>query len=88
MAILAEQNEVLSDFTARLEQLGIPYMLTGSMAMMHYAIPRIVVAVSRAGANGHQTMVNIINSDGYKKVIQLAFDSLNNLTHFDPKKLR
>jgi hypothetical protein len=33
MAIVEEQNEVLNDFTIRLEQLGIQYMLTGSMAM-------------------------------------------------------
>lgn len=35
-----EQNDVLGDFTGRLEKLGIEYMLTGSMALVHYAIPR------------------------------------------------
>lgn len=33
-------NDVLKDFTARLDSAGIAYMLTGSMAMMHYAKPR------------------------------------------------
>ncbi|MBA2493249.1 MAG: hypothetical protein H0V31_00965 [Acidobacteria bacterium] len=36
-----EQNEVLLDFTKRLEKLDISYMLTGSMAMAYYAQPRI-----------------------------------------------
>ncbi len=35
-----EQNNVLKDCTERLEKLGIPYMLTGSMALIHYAMPR------------------------------------------------
>ncbi|MCA1638320.1 MAG: hypothetical protein LC768_08305 [Acidobacteria bacterium] len=38
---IPEQNEVLLDFTNRLERLGIAYMLTGSMAMAHYAQPRM-----------------------------------------------
>jgi hypothetical protein len=35
-----EQNNVLKDCSERLEKLGIDYMLTGSMALVHYAIPR------------------------------------------------
>lgn len=35
-----EQNDVLRDCTERLERLGIAHMLTGSMALVHYAIPR------------------------------------------------
>lgn len=35
-----EQNEVLRDFSSRLEKLGVAYMLTGSMALAHYAVPR------------------------------------------------
>jgi hypothetical protein len=35
-----EQNDVLKDCVERLERLGIEYMLTGSMALAHYAIPR------------------------------------------------
>lgn len=36
----AEQNNVLKDCSERLEKLGIEYMLTGSMALVHYAMPR------------------------------------------------
>jgi hypothetical protein len=43
--IVAEQNEVLRDFTERLDQLGIPYMLTGSVAMMYYVIPRMTADI-------------------------------------------
>jgi hypothetical protein len=35
-----EQNNVLKDCSERLEKLGIDYMLTGSMALVHYAMPR------------------------------------------------
>jgi hypothetical protein len=35
-----EQNDVLRDCAEKLERLGISYMLTGSMALAHYAIPR------------------------------------------------
>ncbi len=35
-----EQNDVLKDCSERFEKLGIEYMLTGSMALTHYAMPR------------------------------------------------
>jgi hypothetical protein len=35
-----EQNDVLGDFTKRLDKIGIEYMLVGSMALVHYAMPR------------------------------------------------
>lgn len=53
-----EQNDVLKDCAGRLERLGIEYMLTGSMAMVHYAIPRttadidIVLEISSDDVNG------------------------------------
>lgn len=40
-----DPNEVLKDFSARLESAGIAYMLTGSMAMMHYAKPRFTADI-------------------------------------------
>ena len=36
-----DELEILYDVTAQLEELGIPYMLTGSMAMNYYAEPRM-----------------------------------------------
>lgn len=41
-----EQNDVLGDFTKRLEKIGIEYMRTGSMALVHYAIPRATVDIN------------------------------------------
>ena len=38
--------DILRDVSARLEQAGIAYMLTGSMAMNYYAQPRM----TRVGA--------------------------------------
>ena len=40
-----EQNDVLGDFTSRLDKIGIEYMLVGSMALVHYAIPRATVDI-------------------------------------------
>lgn len=40
-----EQNDVLGDFTKRLDKIGIEYMLVGSMALVHYAIPRATVDI-------------------------------------------
>jgi hypothetical protein len=40
-----EQNDVLGDFTKRLDKINIEYMLVGSMALVHYAIPRATVDI-------------------------------------------
>jgi hypothetical protein len=40
-----EQNDVLGDFTERLDKIGIEYMLVGSMALVHYAMPRATVDI-------------------------------------------
>lgn len=40
-----EQCDVLGDFTKRLDKIGIEYMLTGSMALVHYAMPRATVDI-------------------------------------------
>lgn len=45
MTLEIDQLAVLKDFTSRLEKLGIPYMLTGSMALVHYAMPRTTVDI-------------------------------------------
>jgi hypothetical protein len=38
--------DVLRDVTARLKNAGIPYMMTGSMAMNYYAEPRMTRDIS------------------------------------------
>lgn len=40
-----EQNDVLGDLTKRLDKIGIEYMLVGSMALVHYAMPRATVDI-------------------------------------------
>lgn len=40
-----EQNDVLGDFTNRLNKIGVEYMLVGSMALVHYAMPRATVDI-------------------------------------------
>ena len=41
MTLIEDQEAVLKDFIGRLEKLGIDYMLTGSMAMIIYAMMRM-----------------------------------------------
>ena len=41
MTLFEDQERVLKDCTGRFEMLGIPYMLTGSMAMIEYAMMRM-----------------------------------------------
>ncbi len=45
MSIILEQQEVLRDFAERLDTLKIPYMLTGSIAMAYYALPRMTADI-------------------------------------------
>jgi len=45
MNIPEEQNDVLRDVSGRLERLGIAYMLTGSMALVCYAMPRMTADI-------------------------------------------
>jgi len=56
-----EQNDVLKDCTERLERLGISYMLTGSMALVHYAMPRTTADID---------IVIEITMDDVKKFIE------------------
>lgn len=57
MSLYEDQEKILKDCTERLERLGIAYMLTGSMAMINYAMMRmtndidIVMEVSPADAD-------------------------------------
>jgi hypothetical protein len=38
---VTEELEILRDITTRLDCLRLPFMLTGSVAMNHYAVPRM-----------------------------------------------
>jgi hypothetical protein len=38
---VSEELEVLKTVGRRLDDLGIPYMITGSMAVNYYAVPRM-----------------------------------------------
>ncbi len=40
-----DQIDVLGNFSRRLDKIGIEYMLTGSMALVHYAMPRTTVDI-------------------------------------------
>lgn len=43
--LFEDQKSVLQDFTARLERIGVAYMLTGSMAMVNYAMMRMTADI-------------------------------------------
>lgn len=84
------QNEldIVRDVSQRLEQAGLEYMLTGSMAMNYYALPRmtrdidLVVALVAGDAD---TVVRTFAGDYYVSpeavAASIAHQSLFNLIH-------
>lgn len=64
----SEQNNVLVDVATRLENLGIGYMLTGSMALIHYAMPRSTTDIDiviELNSNDADRLVNALYPDFY-----------------------
>lgn len=49
---MGDELDVVRDVSARLEQAGIAYMLTGSMAMNYYAQPRMTRDIDMVTAIG------------------------------------
>ncbi len=86
---MSNEIEVLRDVAHRLEQAGIAYMLTGSFAMSHYAVPRftrdidLVVALSEDDA---ARVVQLFEADYYvsQPAVQKAItrQSMFNLIHY------
>jgi hypothetical protein len=84
------QNEldIVRDVSRRLDQVGIDFMLTGSMAMNYYAQPRmtrdidVVVALGSADVD---RIVNLFSRDYYvsREAVErsIAHESLFNLIH-------
>lgn len=80
-----EPNDVLKDFTERLERIGVPYMLTGSMAMMYYATPRytadIDIIVELKAADAHK-FPDVFSQDYYFSETRMR-DSIDRRTMFN-----
>src|SRR5665213_3140681 len=77
--------DVLRDISKKLISAGIPFMVTGSMAMNHYAEPRmtrdidIVIALERTDVGG---FAQILSSD-YLFSIETAFEAVQKKTIFN-----
>lgn len=90
MGLFEDQEKVLKDCIKRFERLGIEYMLTGSMAMLHYAVGRmtrdidIVIEVSKTDA---KSIIKEFEPDYYvpHKRLSDAIDRKNmfNLLHHE-----
>ncbi len=64
---MPDQLDVIDDVSRRLEKLGVAYMVTGSMAMNCYAVPRMtrdIDIVLELGSEGIDALVTEF-SDGY-----------------------
>ena len=80
--------DIVRDISQRFEQVGIPYMLTGSMAMNYYAQPRMTrdidVVIAIAPDDVHRVAA-LFQPDYYvsEESIResLAHDSIFNLIH-------
>lgn len=59
---------ILHDFTSRLDDLGISYMLSGSMAMMHYSVYRMTADIDlilEITQNDCRRLINALEPDYY-----------------------
>ena len=87
---MRNELDIVRDVSARLEQAGLAYMLTGSMAMNYYAQPRmtrdidIVVELEMKDAD---TIVRLFSPDYYVSreaaCDSIAKESMFNLIHQD-----
>src|SRR5204863_9410800 len=80
--------DIMRDISRRFEQAGIPYMLTGSMAMNYYAQPRMtrdIDVVIAIGPGDVERVVALFQPDYYvseENVREaLAHESIFNLIH-------
>lgn len=65
---MSEELEVLRTVAARLDQAGIAYMLTGSMALNYYAVPRMtrdIDLVVELEPGDAERLVRLFQSDFY-----------------------
>jgi predicted nucleotidyltransferase len=65
---MLNEFDVIRDVTSRLTSLGIPYMLTGSLAMNYYSQPRMtrdIDFVIEANAKDIDTIVSTFEADYY-----------------------
>jgi len=62
---MSEEIEVLKIVTGRLERAGIGYMVTGSMALNYYALPRMTRDID---------LVVELSSRDAERIVELAVD--------------
>jgi len=81
--------EILADVVKRLDQAGIEYMLTGSMAMNYYAVPRmtrdidIIIELHKEDAHQAYTLFSVdyyISEEGIREALKYntSFNIINN----------
>src|SRR5712672_454033 len=79
--------DIVRDISRRFEQAGIPYMLTGSMAMNYYAQPRmtrdidVVIAISQDDVGRIVALFrpDYVSEESIRE--SLAHESIFNLIH-------
>lgn len=85
---MLNELDIVRDVSVKLEQGGIAYMLTGSMAMNYYAQPRMTRDIDLVVALGPQDTDNVVRlftPDYYvsREAVSssIAYESLFNLIH-------
>jgi hypothetical protein len=85
---MAAELEVLQDATARLERAGIPYMLTGSIALSYYAQPRMtrdIDLVAELSGRDAKSVATLFTPDYYASEADIAAaitgDGMFNVLH-------
>lgn len=87
---MASETDIVRDVSRKLDQLGIGYMLTGSMAMNYYAQPRMtrdIDVVIAIGQSDVDRIASLFEAEYYvsKESIRqsIAHESVFNLIHHD-----
>lgn len=87
---MASEIDIVRDVSRKLDQAGIAYMLTGSMAMNYYAQPRMtrdIDVVIALGPNDVERMASLFEADYYVSEESIresvAHESVFNLIHHE-----
>ncbi len=87
---MASEIDIVRDVSRKLDQAGIGYMLTGSMAMNYYAQPRMtrdIDVVIALGPNDVERMASLFEADYHVSEESIresvAHESVFNLIHHE-----
>ena len=87
---MKSEIDIIRDISSKFENLGIPYMLTGSIAMNYYATPRMtrdIDVVVVIGRENIEDLMSVFGTDYYISEVavgeSIQSESIFNLIHIE-----